>query len=362
MWSHKKRVERDLSRWREAGWVTVDGETAIRADLARTRGFNLATVLSMLAAVLLAFAVMSFVGANWQDMSKLLRIALLFTLLVGSTIAAGVFFERGLDGFGHACAMLGSAIFGANIMLISQMYHMDGNAPDAVLLWAGGALLSGLLLRSGPTLALAMVLVCFWAGWETNQRDEVFWPFLAAWAVVSAGFYWLKWRPGLHFAGWALAGFLITFGYIWRGGHQHWTTAAIGLALSAAFIAGDKWRPDLSGLWQAALPYALVILFWAMMALQYNENPTRTEFIGLALLTLALTVSAIWWGLTSNSRTLLWLGYIGFSTEIMSVYQKTVGSLIGTSLFFLVAGVLVALLAFMAYRLNARQHAKEMVS
>ena len=77
MWSHKKRVERDLARWRQAGWVTAEGETAIRSDLARSGGLTLATVLSMLAAVLLAFAIMSFVGANWQDMSKLLRLGLL---------------------------------------------------------------------------------------------------------------------------------------------------------------------------------------------------------------------------------------------------------------------------------------------
>ena len=359
MWSQKKRIERDLSRWRDAGWVTPEGETAIRADLAARGGFNLATVLAMLAAVLLGFAVMSFVGANWQDMSKLMRLSLLFSALWAATLASGAFFERGMDGFGHACAVLGSAIFGANIMLISQMYHMDGNAPDAVLLWAGGALLSGLVLRSGPALALAMVLVCFWAGWETSQRDEVFWPFLPAWGLVSAGFYWLGWRPGVHLAGLALAGFIIFFGYVWHGGHQQLAVTLVGLGLMAAAIVGDKLRPDLSALWPPALSYALAITYFGLMALQYDDNPTRPEFIGLALATLALTLAAIWWGLTNNNRGALWLGYAGFSVEIMSVYQKTVGSLIGTSLFFLVAGLLVAALAFMAYRLNLRRQNME---
>ena len=268
MWSHKKRVERDLSRWREAGWVTADGEAQIRADLTRAPGLNIASVLSMLAAVLLAFAVMSFVGANWQEMSKLLRMVLLFGALWASTLGAGALFQRGMDGFGHAAAMLGSAIFGASIMLISQMYHMNGNAPDAVLLWAGGALLSGLLLRSGPTLALSMVLVCLWSGMETSQRNEVFWPFLAAWAAVSAGFYWLSWRPGVHLAGLALSGFIVSFGYIWHNGHQHLAVTAVGLALIAIAAAGDRLRPDLSGLWPAALGYSVVIAFFGLMALQ----------------------------------------------------------------------------------------------
>ncbi len=362
MWSHKSRVERDLTRWQDAGWVTAEGAGAIRAELESTRGAKVATVLSMLAAVLLGFAVMSFVAANWQDMSKLLRLASLFTLLVGATVAAGAFFARGMDGAGHACALLGSAIFGANIMLISQMYNMDGNAPDAVLLWAAGALVSGLLLRSGPTLALAMVLVCFWAGWETSQRDEVFWPFLIPWALVSAGFYWLKWRPGLHLSGLALSGFIVFFGFIWHGGHHHAAVTACGLALLAISVLGDRIIPALSDLWAAVLSYALAITYIGLMALQYDDNPTVTVYVALALATLGLTLAAVWWGLTFNNSGALWLGHIGFSIEILSVYQKTVGSLIDTSLFFLVASLLVAALAFMAYRLNERRQTVEALS
>ena len=73
-------------------------------------------------------------------------------------------------------------------------------------------------------------------------------------------------------------------------------------------------------------------------------------------------LASIWWGLAYNNRGALWLGYIGFSIEILSVYEKTVGSLLGTSLFFLVAGLLVAALAFMAFRLNARRQLLEAAS
>ncbi len=62
-------------------------------------------------------------------------------------------FQRGLNAFGHAATLLGVAVFGASIMLISQMYHMDGNPPDAVLVWAIGALVTGVLLKSNPALA-----------------------------------------------------------------------------------------------------------------------------------------------------------------------------------------------------------------
>ena len=42
----------------------------------------------------------------------------------------------------------GIAVYGASIMLIAQMYHMEGNPPDAVLMWALGALLAAVLVRS----------------------------------------------------------------------------------------------------------------------------------------------------------------------------------------------------------------------
>jgi uncharacterized membrane protein len=50
----------------------------------------------------------------------------------------------------------------------------------------------------------------------------------------------------------------------------------------------------------------------------------------------------------------MWLGYAGFSIEVLGIYFKTVGTLMGSSLFFLPAGVLVILLSYAAYRLHAR--------
>ena len=74
MLGYRRKLESDLPRWQAAGWVTRDGETAIRAELAASGSkFGLSGVLAVLAAVLLAFGVMLFVAANWQEMPRLLR-------------------------------------------------------------------------------------------------------------------------------------------------------------------------------------------------------------------------------------------------------------------------------------------------
>jgi uncharacterized membrane protein len=77
---------------------------------------------------------------------------------------------------------------------------------------------------------------------------------------------------------------------------------------------------------------------------------------------LALTLTAIWWGLASSDRFALWLGYLAFSIEVLGIYGKTVGTLLGSSVFFLTAGFVVAGLAYFAYRLHARREAQEAVS
>ena len=64
----------------------------------------------------------------------------------------------------------------------------------------------------------------------------------------------------------------------------------------------------------------------------------------LAILTLALLLGAMLWALHSDNRAALWLAYAGFALEVFSLYVKTFGTLLDTSLFFLIAAVMVSAL------------------
>jgi uncharacterized membrane protein len=360
MWNYRTRVERDLARWREQGWVTPVGESAIRQDLAKDkRTLGLANSLSTLSAVLIGFAVMSFVGANWDAIPRIVRLGMLLGALWASYGFAEVLARRGMTGFAHSAILLGVSIFGASIMLISQMYHIDGNPPDGVLAWFAGALLAGVALKSNPSLALAMILAVVWGCMNGFERNEVYWPFLIPWALVSAAYYWRRWRPGLHLSGLALTGFVVSLGYFLNHGHAHGLVVAIGLGVAAASFVGERLRPDLRGLWPGVLNYGIVIVFCGLFALQFIESPELDVFILLAVLALAITLGAIYRGLQDHNRGALWLGYIGFSFEILAVYAKTIGSILNTSLFFLVAGLIVSGLAALAHRLHKRGDASE---
>ena len=352
---YARRLDRDLARWREAGWVSPDGEAAIRRDVAsRSRGLELAPVLGILGAVLIGFGAMSFVAAHWNEMPRLLRLALIFGGLFGAYGLAGFLFDRKHPAFAHAAILVGVSLFGAGIMLIAQMFHISGHPPDAVLTWALGALLAGLVLRSNPALALAMLLVGFWGMWEMYDSGHVYWPFLIGWAAVAGGILWRRWVPGLHLAAVVLSVWIVWIGYFLFDGHGHGLVVAIGLIIAAAGVAG----PVIFGRWRswgaAAIAYGMAVAFAGLLALQFFENPPLDSLILLAIVTLALVLAGIWIGLRSNNGALLWLGYAGFSAEVLFLYFKTVGTLLGSSLFFLSAGVIVILLAVAAYRLHSR--------
>jgi uncharacterized membrane protein len=355
MWGYQRRLARDLETWTAKGWVTPDARARILADAAsHGREFNLPSVLGILASVLLGFAAISFVAAHWDDMPRLARLALLIGLLWAGYGAAGVFAMRVARAFADVAVLFSTALFGASIMLISQMFHINGNPPDGVLLWWLGALLAGVALRSNPALALSLVLVCVWAGMETAARDRVYWPFLIGWGLITAAFIWQRWRPGVHLAGLALTVFVVALGYLLKGGHEHMLVTGLGLAGVAVALSVELLRADLVTLRSPLLGYAMVTAFAGLFAIQFVDTISNSALILTAGVTLVLLLAAIAYGLSREDKGALWIGYVAFSIEILALYWKTVGSILDTSLFFLIAGLIVAALAALAWRLASR--------
>jgi uncharacterized membrane protein len=375
MWGYKEQLQRDLPRWREAGWVTAHGEAAILKDAASAGGIGLAPVLATLAAVLLGFAVMSFVAANWQDMPNALRLAVLLASVAASYGAAAVLFGKGMDGFAHAAVLAGAVAFGASIMLIGQMYHLGGYPPHAVAMWAAGALMAGALIRSNATLALAMVLVALWGGWEFAISNKVYWEALLGWGAVTAAFYYQRWWPGAHLSALTLLGFVV-HAALTMGDARSWTDenfvdggwimVLIGLAVVVTGLFGDRGVTALQRIGPLLIGYGSVLTFFGLCCLQffnsvpgYGKEPFVTGLVPIAMLTLALTIAAVMWGLKTRNRSLVWLGYIAFSIECLGLYFKTIGTLLSNSAFFLSAAILVGALSLVAYRLHARQASLE---
>lgn len=368
---YHKRLQQDLPRWVAAGWVSENGQTAILQDVESNKGgFGLYGVLAILGATLLGFAAMTFVASNWQEMSKLLRLLLLMVGLWGAYAAAAILFARNLHAFGHAAVLTGVGIFGASIMLVAQMYHMEGNPPDAVLLWGAGCLLAGLVFRSNPALALAMALAVLWSGWVTSITHTVHWPFLLMWAAVVAGFFWTGWGAGLQLAVLGLVYFLgsLVVHYPMANIDALIAIGCIGIGAAAVWyeVNGARHANPLVARYVSLAPTvfmdAVALGFLALLSVQFLGGGLFGQSRGLALpgllltaiLTLGLLIAAVGWSIRTDNKAALRVCYAAFSIEILALYFRTFGTLLNTSLFFLVAGLLVMGLAAAAHKLNAR--------
>ena len=194
--------------------------------------------------------------------------------------------------------------------------------------------------------------------------DEAHLAFLALWAAAAALAYLLQWRPGLHLAAVGLVIWLVPVGYFVLDKHAHWIVVLAGLTAVAASTAGARHLDRLAPLSLASFGYAIATAFAGLFILQFiDENWTHSvqepnglrNLVLLAVLTLALLLGAMIWGIHTDNRTALWLAYAGFAVEIFTLYLKTFGDLLNTSLFFLVAAIIVSGLAWLAYRLHQRK-------
>jgi uncharacterized membrane protein len=363
MIGYKSRLDRDLQRWRDSGIIDADTAQAIRADVAARGGrIGLPGILAILGAVLLCFAAMTFVAANWQELSKLTRLAILFGALWASYAGAWALQRASMPFLAEAAILLASGLFGANIMLIAQIYHIGGDPPDAVLLWGCGVLLGGIVLQSRPALALAIILFAVWSWWEVvERRGEVHLPYLIAWAAGALPVLWLRWKPGYHLLAISLAGWIVGLGYLLDDWDLLGTEAAhplviaIGLCLALAGIAARDVIDRATGFAGPMVIYGLGVAFAGLFALQFLEKTPVAGIALLAVLTLVLVIGALFYGVHHDHSGLTGFAYLLFCIELLALYFKTLGTLLDTALFFLIAGIIVIILATLAWRLNRRR-------
>lgn len=202
--SFKKQLEKHLPLWSEQGWVTTDNAQQILAYEAahETHGPKYLTLaFSLLGVILFGSGVITFFAANWQEMTKLVKLVVLFGALWLSYGLAW-FFERrqAMPWLAQAMLLLGVILFGSNIMLIAQIYHISEHFPNGVLLWALGGILVAYLAHSQPAMVAALGLGLLWSWLESEDywHTVVHWPFLAflmlsLWPIVRG-----RWHVAMH--------------------------------------------------------------------------------------------------------------------------------------------------------------------
>jgi uncharacterized membrane protein len=133
-------------------------------------------VLIGLGSVLLGLGIITFVAANWQAIPRLIKLLMLMSLFVSVNVAGFYLWkrtpnlpdgrERWQQRLGQSLMLLGGLILGANMALMSQMYHLSGSAYELCLVWSLGVLLMAYSLRltSLGVLAILLMGIGYWQG------------------------------------------------------------------------------------------------------------------------------------------------------------------------------------------------------
>jgi len=205
-----------------------------------------------------------------------------------------------------------------------------------------------------------------WTWWERSLSNAAHFGFLVPWVAAAALAAWMRWRPGLHLAAVSLVSWLIPLGFFILGHHAHWLVALLGAALAAAVVAAGPAIDQRARVSAATFAYAIVIAYAALFIMQFVDsrwffgtapNGSLGRLILLAAISIVGLLGAMLWALKTDNTAALWLAYAGFAVEVFMLHVMTIGTLLNTSLFFLISALIVSAFAYAAYRLHQRKAA-----
>lgn len=387
--------------WSARGLLRAEDAHALQTDIAeRGDDWDFRALVIAFGVICLVLAAISFVAANWDAIPRPGKLGLIggaLWLSWAGTVWAG---WRGTRWWYEGLALLACGLYGAAIMLVAQIYHIQGEPAEAVRLWALGTLIAAALTRAAMPLALATGLFFLWFVLSLERDVGMLnLVYLGWWAVGALLAVWLRSRICGHASALALLGWaLVSLG---QAGFDHLATMlAVGGALFAVSfvlisVASGRWMRGFEG---AALFYALafaagltVFLHLAGSDFLYRREALTGGHAVLFIAPVACLLAALWgymqgvdtrydlW-VTTLAATLfaviftgqwspwltaafalglcLWitrmgwrltmrrlrvLGIAGFAVTLLIVYAETLGSLMGTAGFYFGAGLLLLL-------------------
>lgn len=186
-------LRNELPIWIQQGLVSEEtaghlSRTYQLGNLKEESSRLLSAVIFTIGGLLLGGGVISFVAANWEHISTSVKLTILFSALLGfHTVGYWLWRSAGWRRLGHALIFCGCLVFGANIGLVAQIFHIRGDWYGAFGAWAVGSLVMAWALRSWLIGVLALGTSFIWfIGFQddNHQRAAVVYPFVLALVLI----------------------------------------------------------------------------------------------------------------------------------------------------------------------------------
>src|SRR5271165_7192104 len=168
-------LEEALQRWTQAGLLDAATAERIRqyeGEHEQPAGLRWQVLLALIfGAILLAAGVALFVAAHWDELSPLVRFAVVMLTLIAIHVIAILARDR-FDTMATVLHGVGTLAAGAAIALVGQIFNIQEHWPAAILLWALCALAGWALLGDQVQQTIALLLLPAWIVCEWVARTD----------------------------------------------------------------------------------------------------------------------------------------------------------------------------------------------
>ena len=356
---YRKKVKRELAGWVERGLLPVDTAELLSRDLdARRDGFSIGQVLLMLAAAFMAAALLLFVSSNWDVIPRIVRLGGVILLIWAFHLGGARFYQRGMPTLGAAMLLLGTAAFGGGLSLAGQMYHIAGDLTQMLAVWLGAAVVTAVLFRSSAVSVAAGLLaygLC-WSLLDASNGDYsvsnlVVPPLLAALILVLS-----RWVQDAKIAQFAFLMLLCWAFWLYTLDENALfgaVSAVLGFALLVAVsLTASPFNAIAERMSGVPAIYALLLAALGVLILHIEYHEGMGLMIA-AVSGLLIAVGAL--ALAGRDHGgVRWLAYGMIAAIVFDVWVTTIGSILGTSGFFLMASLVAGALALLVSRLEKR--------
>ncbi len=377
-----RRLPTEVAGWVADGLISDEQAAGIlgRYDSAEpvsgsgAIGNRVVSVIAIMGAALIGLGIIAFIAANWSEIPKFAKLA----MMVAGTPAIYVVgwlvgYRLGYQRIGLAIILLGAVAFGASIHLVAQTYHVPVNHPSLLACWFLGVVPLAYVTRARAMLGLSIILLLAAAGFRGqewlpdlgNEDTALMAPLfltLGAFLFASSRMQ-ARFEATRHFARLsdlsglvvvAAAIYALSFSALWvelaNGGPsfaglsvEYWLVAGVvGLAAAAILVvAGWRGSGQQSGRiwWEAGALAAMGVVAAAMwLGLAFGGAWLWWAF---NLVMLAAVLAMIAAGYRWNRAYLINLAVAIFAITLFTRYFEFGFDLLGQSVAFIVAGVIL---------------------
>ncbi len=379
-----RRLRREVAQWQAEGLISEEQAAAILARYelpapgaagGSAIGNRTVSVIAIMGAALIGLGIIAFIAANWSDIPKLAKLAM---MVVGTpaiyVIGWFVGYRFDYPRIGIAIILLGAIAFGASIHLVAQTYHVPVNHPNLMPAWFLGVIPLAYIIRSQSVLGLSLIILLVATAFRAQEwvpdvfNDEMAWlapAYLVLGALLfAAGRLQSRFDYTRSFARiFDIVGLLVAAAPVYLLGYhtiweelswddylrldvlsvEYWAVVGIAVVLAAAALGFTRWRDRKRRsplfIWEASALAALVAVAAAMwVGLRFGGEWLWWVF---NLVMLAGVLAMIAAGYRWNRAYLINLAVIIFAITLFTRYFEFGFDLLGQSVAFIVAGVIL---------------------